>query len=271
MPELPEVETVVQTLKKLILDRTIIKVEVLWENIIDKIEVIDFKEKVKNQKIKDIHRQGKIIIFELDDYFMLSHLRMEGKYYYSKQPKIDKHSHVIFYLDNDMYLIYNDVRKFGKISLVKKELLMTHPYLLKLAKEPFNMSKEELFNSLSKSNKAIKTVLLDQNILAGLGNIYVDEVLFLSKIHPETPAKSITLKQSQDIINNSIITLNKAISLGGTTIRSYTSSLGVTGKFQNELNVHTKKDEPCINCGSKIIKIKVNGRGSYLCPNCQKK
>ena len=271
MPELPEVETVVKTLKNMILNDRIMNVEVMWSKTIDKIELDQFKEKVKNQKIVDITRAGKIIIFILEDYVMFTHLRMEGKYYVDDTYQKDKHSHVIFSLESGRYLRYHDVRKFGKISLIEKTNYLNHPYLLELGKEPFVIDANELYQKLQRKNIEIKPALLDQHIMAGLGNIYVDEVLFRAKIHPEKKANTITLKQVQEIIDYSIVVLNKAIELGGTTIRSYSSSLGVHGKFQNELLVHTKANLPCPCCQNRIKKIRVKGRGTYLCENCQKK
>lgn len=271
MPELPEVRTVVATLNNLIKNDTIVDVEVYWDNIIDQISVSDFKKDLKNQKINDIQSKGKLIIFILDDYVMFSHLRMEGKYYVEEKLEKDKHTHVVFNLKSHRYLAYHDVRKFGKISLIKKADYLQHPYLQKIAAEPFDMDVEQLYNKISKSNKEIKPMLLDQSIMAGLGNIYVDEVLYKAKIHPETKAKLLNKKQVAEIIDYSCQVLNKAIALGGTTIRSYTSSLGVSGKFQNELLVHTKAGSECRECHSIIEKIKVKGRGTYLCPNCQKK
>lgn len=270
MPELPEVETVVSTLKNVIVNDIILKVDVFWDNIIDKISVNDFKNKMTNQRIIDIKRYGKIIIFELDNFYMLSHLRMEGKYYVDNEFIKDRHSHVIFTLDNNRYLRYHDTRKFGKISLANKDALFQHPFLNKLAKEPFNISVEELYNKLINKRIAIKTALLDQHNMSGLGNIYVDEVLFRSKIHPLKKANLLNKNEVDTIISNSIIVLNKAIELGGTTIRSYTSSLGVSGKFQNELLVHQQVGKKCPICNTMITKIKVNGRGTYLCEKCQK-
>lgn len=271
MPELPEVQTVAKTLKNMILNDQITDVEILWDNIIDKISIEDFKERIKNQTIHDIKTHGKIIMFVLDDYILFTHLRMEGKYYVDDVYTKDKHSHVIFKLKSNRYLRYHDVRKFGKISLIEKEEYLNHPFLLKVGPEPFDISVEQLHNKLMNKNIEIKAALLDQSIMAGLGNIYVDEVLFRCGINPNTKANQISKKQAQAIIDNSIIVLNKAIELGGTTIRSYTSSLGVSGKFQNQLLVHTKEGEACPNCQTKIIKTKVKGRGTYLCPNCQKK
>lgn len=271
MPELPEVETVVQTLKRMILNEKIIDCEVKWSNTIDKISVSDFKNKIVNQSIRDISRIGKVMLFILDDYVMFTHLRMEGKFYVDEEYCLDKHSHVYLKLSSNRYLRYHDTRKFGKISLIEKDAYLSHPFLKKVGKEPFVIENDELYTKLHNKNIEIKAALLDQSIMSGLGNIYVDEVLFASKIHPETKSKLISKKQTQTIIDNSIKVLNKAIALGGTTIRTYTSSLGVHGKFQNELCVHTKVNEPCPICQHPIEKIKVKGRGTYLCPSCQKK
>lgn len=270
MPELPEVETVVNTLKNMIINKKIVKVDVYWDNIVDKISVDEFKEKIVNQHIVDIERKGKIILYILDDYVMLSHLRMEGKYYVDSEFTKDKHSHVIIYFDDNTFLRYHDTRKFGKISLISKSKINEHPYIQKVGPEPFTIDSEYLYDRLKTKRIEIKACLLDQSIMSGLGNIYVDEVLFLSKINPSTPSNTISKAQVKFIIDNSIKVLNKAISLGGTTIRSYTSSLGVSGRFQNELNVHTKVGLPCPICKTIIIKTKVKQRGTYLCPKCQK-
>ena len=173
-------------------------------------------------------------------------------------------------MDNNKELRYNDTRKFGKMYLVKKDELNNSP-LAKLGKEPWdkdltaNYLKEKLNRKL-----AIKTLLLDQSIITGIGNIYADEILFLSKINPETPGANLTNKNLTDIIDNTKMVLEKAIEMGGTTIHTYTSVDGITGLFQQELLVHGKKDLPCPNCQSKIIKIVVNTRGTYYCPKCQK-
>ena len=272
MPELPEVETVKNTLKNLILNKEIRDVDVFFEKIIRNVTVDEFKEKLVGRKFVDIERYGKYLIFILDDIALISHLRMEGKYFIKNldEPKA-KHEHIIFYFKDGETLRYNDTRKFGTMDLVKIEDIYVNSPITKQGFEPFNpkMTKEYLHQKLSKKTIAIKTALLDQTIISGLGNIYVDEVLFLSKLNPKTNSNKLTLKDAQTVIDNSVKVLNKAIKLGGTTIRSYTSSLGVTGRFQNELNVHTKEGENCPVCNTEILKTKVNGRGTYYCPSCQ--
>ena len=234
----------------------------------------EFKDKIKNQKIHDVNRIGKHLIFILDDYVLLSHLRMEGKYYLIDNNELDekqnKHKIISFLLDDNKMLLYHDVRKFGKMKLLSKDNYMKDETLSKLGKEPFSISKEELFNKINKSNKPIKEIILDQTIMAGLGNIYADEVLFLSKLNPLKKGKDISLEMCQIIIDNSIVVLNKAIEAGGSTIRSYHSGNNVDGRFQNELNVYGKKGEKCPCCNSSIEKMAVGGRGTHYCPVCQK-
>lgn len=270
MPEKPEVITVVNTLKKKLIDRTIKKVDVYWENIISYPSVLEFKEKIKGQTIHDITSRGKWILFTLDRDYLLIHLRMEGKFFFRKKEAKDKHEHIIFTLEDEEELRYHDTRKFGKMLLIEKTKLETMDPIQSLGYEYYDKKLTPFYLKDKFKNKKlpIKTVLLDQSIIAGIGNIYDDEILFLSHIHPLKKASTLTNKNLKDIIENTKITMEKAIQLGGTTIKSYESSEGVHGKFQNELLVHTKKE--CPICKSKIEKIKVNGRGTYYCPKCQK-
>lgn len=269
MPELPEVETVKNTLKKEVKDKVILSASVYWENIIAYPSVKEFEKKIQNQKINDIQRRGKWLMFELDDYYLLSHLRMEGKYFIKKEtdPK-EKHQHVIFHFSDNTDLRYNDTRKFGKMYLLNKEVAFNEKPLSDLGLEPWD---EKLNSSYLKNKfhkKPIKTELLDQTIIVGIGNIYADEILFLSKINPNKIATDLTDKNYQDIIKFTKQILEKAIEYGGTTVKSYTSAEGVHGRFQQKLLVHTK--EKCPVCHSNIIKIKVGGRGTYYCEKCQK-
>ena len=272
MPELPEVETVRRGLIQKVKGKKIINCKVLWDGIIAYPDKETFIKEITNQTINDIERRGKFLLFILDDYCLTSHLRMEGKYFIKKPTEpLSKHDHVIFTLDNDQELRYNDTRKFGKMHLTKKDELNKSP-ISKLGKEPWDKDldikylKEKLQRKLP-----IKTLLLDQSIITGIGNIYADEILFLSKINPETKGIDLTNKNLQSIIDNTKTILEKAIEMGGTTIHTYTAVDGITGRFQQELLVHGKKDLPCPNCKTKIIKTVVNTRGTYYCPKCQKK
>ncbi len=274
MPELPEVETVRRTLNSLIVNKKIKSVDILYDGIIKGTSVDEFITSVEGQTINEIRRYGKYLIFVLDDCTLISHLRMEGKYFLKDMnQEIEKHEHIIFNFDDDTDMRYHDTRKFGTMEIEDKVNYMECKSLNKLGKEPFEgeLSLEYLKSIFKKSNRKLKPVLLDQTIICGLGNIYVDEVCFYAGLHPETVVSTLTDKDINKIIEGSYKVIDKAIKLGGTTIKSYTSSLGVTGRFQNELNVHTRKDEECPNCGTIIEKIKVGGRGTYYCPECQQK
>ena len=268
MPELPEVETVKNVLKKNLINLKIVGVDVYYNDII-KTDVLNFKKNLINQKFVDIKRFGKWLVFETDNYFLVSHLRMEGKYYYCKNRPIEKHEHIRFILANGMNLIYKDVRKFGVIYLVEKDKLFIDTPLSKLGLEPFSkdLNVNYLKEKLKNKRIPVKTALLDQEIITGLGNIYVDEVLFKSKISPFKKANTLNNKELENIISSSREILTKAIKYGGTTIRSYTSSLGVTGSYQNYLLVHTKKT--CSVCNLPIKVSKIGGRSTYYCEKCQ--
>jgi formamidopyrimidine-DNA glycosylase len=268
MPELPEVETVRKTLEPLLKGLTIESVSVYHPNMI---ESKTFETAIIGQTIHEINRIGKYLLFMLDDYVMISHLRMEGKYFLTEPRKKHPHEHVIFHLNNKQTLIYHDVRKFGRFQLRKKTSYLLEKPLSNLGPEPKDAAFIDIYHQLKKRHITIKQALLDQQVMAGLGNIYVDETLFRACIHPMKKTSSLTKKNVQDIVIHARDVLNHAVMLGGSTIRSYYATIGVDGKFQNELKVHTKKDQPCPVCQTNIIKIKVGGRGTYVCPKCQKK
>lgn len=273
MPELPEVETVKETLKRQILNRKIIDVRVNYEKVIEFPSAEEFKKQIINQQIIDVKRRGKWLMIELNNYYLLNHLRMEGKYHLKdKDSELNKHDHVIFVFDDAMELRYNDTRKFGRMHLIPKDEVYSRPPLNELGLEPddVHLTIEYLKNKYQNKSLPIKTVLLDQQIIVGIGNIYADEILFLSNINPLKQAKKLTKKELQKIIDNTQIVLKKAIAAGGTTIRSYTSSEGIHGRFQHELLVHGKEGKPCPKCNDTIVKIKVGGRGTYYCRKCQK-
>jgi len=273
LPELPEVETVKETLKNLIINKTIRDIDVFYDGIIKDISVEEFKKHLIDKTFTNIKRQGKYLIFILDDIALISHLRMEGKYFIkSTLEDRNKHEHIIFYFTDGSTLRYHDTRKFGTMDIRNIEDIYETAPINKLGPEPFDKKLTVSYLSAKLKNKSIpiKSALLDQTIITGLGNIYVDEVLYRCKLNPITKSNTLKKADLSNIIKYSSIVLDKAIKLGGTTIRSYTSSLGVTGRFQNELNVHTLENEPCKVCQTPIVKTKVNGRGTYFCPKCQK-
>lgn len=264
MPELPEVETVKRVLKSELLNLEIVSYTLHYENIFENIQDID---KILNNKIIDITRKGKFLIFVFERGYLVSHLRMEGKYFYLKDFELNKHMHVIFDLNNGYHLIYQDVRKFGRMHYFDDYNDVIKYLNLGSDANDINIDIDSLYKRISKIKKPIKAILLNQNIIAGLGNIYVDEVLYKSKIMPNVLGSDLTLEDIKIIVHNSREILNMAIENKGTTIRSYTSSLGVTGNYQNFLLCHTK--EKCKE-NHLIFKMKIDGRTTYYCPICQK-
>lgn len=273
MPELPEVETVKESLKPRLVGKKIVKVNVLWDNIIAYPSKEEFIRQIADKVIVDIKRRGKFLMFDLDDYYLLSHLRMEGKYFFKKgSDEINKHEHVIFNLDSGEELRYMDTRKFGKMYLIKKDDINRVGPLKDLGLEPWDkcLTSDYLLDKYKRKNLSIKTVLLDQSIIVGIGNIYADEILFMCKINPLKKCNLITETEANDIIKYTKGVLEKAIQMGGSTIRTYSSVDGVHGLFQEELLVHGRDNMVCPNCGNNILKIKVGGRGTYYCDKCQK-
>ena len=264
MPELPEVETVKRKLSSIIIGKTIKEVKIFYD------KYKDIKD-LKNEKINDIKRKGKYLIFVLDNFYLISHLRMEGKYFIRKSvEEFDKHDLVHFYLD-DFILAYNDTRKFGVFNLFSKDTdIYNIEPLVKVGDEPFFIDYHKLYESIKIKKDPIKTILLDQSIMSGLGNIYVDEVLFMSHINPFRKGITITLDDAKNIKENSIIVLNKAIEKGGSTIRTYASLDGEIGHFQLDLLVHMKEGQRCPVCNNYIIKTRCGGRGTYICESCQR-
>ena len=270
MPELPEVETVVRTLEKQLGNKTIKEVKVFWDNIIANVNPDVFASSLVNQTLEKYDRRGKFLIFTLTDYIVISHLRMEGKFFIQPLNTLkDKHTHLIFKME-DIELHYNDVRKFGKFYLYSKNENLT--CLDKLGYEPFDkhLNGKTLKKLTRKDKMVIKTKLLDQSLIAGIGNIYANEICFKCNLDPLRKSCYISEVKWDEVLKVTKEVLAKAIEQGGTTIRSYTSSLGVTGLFQQSLMVHSRENENCYVCGSEILKVKVNGRGTYYCPNCQK-
>ncbi len=273
MPEKPEVVTVAKKLKLRLVGKKILKVQVRWNNIIEGISVPEFQEKLIGEEILDITTRGKWIVFSLTDFLLLVHLRMEGKFFFRKPgDSIAKHEHVLFTLDSGEELRFHDVRKFGKMRILSKDSPEEQEPFLSLGLEPWDerLTPEYLLERYKKKSIPIKSCLLDQAIITGIGNIYADEILFSSRIYPLTPSSQLTRENCRNIITFTRNVLDKAILEGGTTIRNYTSEEGVTGLFQNELLVHMQENQPCTKCDTKIVRIKVGGRSTYYCPKCQK-
>lgn len=266
MPELPEVESIRRNLLEVLKNDTIIDCFVHYRPIVS--NDLLFEKKLKMQKINTIEREGKYLKFILDDYLLISHLRMEGKYFMDYEK--DKHTHVEFILKSGHKLSYHDTRKFGRFELVDIKYKDTYLNEYKnLAKDPVDIDLNHFYQSIKSKHKTIKEILLDQSIIAGVGNIYANEILYLAKIHPAKKGFMIKYDEAKTILMYSIKVLEKATLMGGSTIDTF-ESLGHKGMFQQELNVHGKKGELCKVCLTPIEKFQLKGRGTYYCPVCQK-
>ena len=268
MPELPEVETVTNSIKKHLLGQSFKRLEVNWLKVLHNFTSFDFKSKIRNQKIINIYRRAKYIIFDFESSIMAVHLRMTGKLYVVT--KIDKNKkHISAFLQfSDKYLIFEDTRKFGRFYLYDSIDVLNN----KLGIEPltndftFNWMKKRLYNR----SRQMKSLLLDQSFLAVLGNIYTDEALWYSSIHPLSKSNTIHDYKIKKLVLSIKDVLSKSIKLGGATIRDYTYDYSYVGNYALNLNVYGRKDEKCNRCDTTITKHVIAQRGTYICPKCQK-
>lgn len=275
MPELPEVETVRRSLEPVILHQPIKRVDVHYERILQHVSVQDFRDLLTGNQFLQISRRGKYLIFSLEnDWELVAHLRMTGRLIFVSDTQIplEKHTSVVFDLGSAGALRFEDVRKFATIDLVPKGDYEQIKGLHTLGVEPlspeFSLS---VFQELLEGRSTkIKGLLLDQTKIAGLGNIYADESLFMAGIHPERPACSLT-SQEQQLLHSAIReVLTLAIENQGTTLRDYRTGYGLEGSFQNKLLIYGKKGEECPRCQAKLEHRKVAGRTSHFCPSCQR-
>ena len=273
MPELPEVETVRRGLEKLILGKKISNIDIRYSKMI-KTDLDEFKRVLPGQVVKSMGRRGKYLLFYLSDKVLISHLRMEGKYfYYPDQVPERKHAHLFIQFADGATLVYEDVRKFGTMELLVPELLEAYFLSKKLGPEPTEQDFDlpTFQKALQRSKKPIKSHLLDQTLVAGLGNIYVDEVLWKAKIHPTRLSNSLTAKEARKVHDETIKVLGQAVEKGGSTIRTYTNAFGEDGTMQEFHQVYDKAGQECSRCGAMIEKIQLGGRGTHFCPKCQRR
>lgn len=277
MPELPEVTTIISNLKSTsLLNKKIIDVKFFKPKILKNCKIDEFRKFIINERIIDLNRKGKFILVNLtNDKFLVIHLRMEGKLFYDSLQEHLMNNYLMIELifDNDYYLGYYDTRMFGTFNIYHSYNDMINSKELKdVAIDPLdqNFNGKFLYEKIHKINRAIKTTIMDQHIVSGIGNIYADEILFKAKIHPLTLSKKMNIQQCNDIVKYAKLILKDAIKHHGTTVFSFKIDKSHSGEYQKYLQVHTRKNEPCPVCKTQIKKIKVNGRGTYYCPNCQK-
>ncbi len=289
MPELPEVEVVKKSLKRKILNLIIKKVNISDSNLRYKLNKKKMSKLVGKRFLK-IERRSKFLIFEFDkNIFMLVHLGMTGKfffidkkkmkfktsfYYNINQLKDQKYDRVIFDLQNKERLIYNDVRKFGFIKLYNKKNFKENSHIKNLGPEPLkkNWNVKYFEKYIYNRKRTVKDILMDQKCVAGLGNIYVNEILFLSGVRPMRKVARLKAHEINKIISNSKRILKNSIKLGGSTIKDFSSDNGKKGDFQQYFKVYGRKGEKCsnIDCNGSINRTVISNRASFFCKKCQK-
>jgi len=278
MPELPEVETIKRGLTHFILNQKILEIDVLCEKSF-------FGTPPKNVKVKNLRRFGKALILDLDnETSLMIHLRMTGQLIYDGKERYaaghpsenfvanlpNKQTRVILKFENGT-LYFNDQRKCGFIKSLKTAEIENDPFIKKLAPEPWEMTLAEFSEKLTRhKNSNIKATLLDQTIICGLGNIYADESLFAAKIHPTRKSGSLTKLEAKNLLTAAKDVMEKSIASGGSTMATYVRADGTRGDYLEKFaQVFHREGKNCPRCGEKIIKIRVAGRGTHLCPSCQ--
>ena len=268
MPELPEVETVTQSVKKHLLGRQFNSIHVNWNKTLHNFTISDFNSKIKGKAIKNVYRRAKYVIIDLENVLIGVHLRMTGKLYAVNT--IDRaKKHISLYLKfDDKYLVFEDTRKFGRFYMFDDMSYLDE----KLGIEPLtkDFSEEWILKNMKKRNRQIKSLLLDQSFVCGIGNIYADEALWYAKIHPLTISSCISRKKLLKLREGIIKVLSESIKRGGTTIRDYTYDFSYVGNYALKLNVFGREGGKCSRCKSIIIKTKVAQRGTHYCPKCQR-
>jgi formamidopyrimidine-DNA glycosylase len=277
MPELPEVEHVVRALRRVIVGRTIVASEVRLPKLIAPLSVATFKRRIKNATMRGVSRRGKFILVELDRngarLILAVHLRMTGKFVLlNPDDELPKHAHAIFYLDHDQRLVFRDQRQFGVMKLIDSAALSQTRGIRELAPEPFGdeFTIEYLRALLKRSHRSLKTLLLDQTKVLGLGNIYAAEALFRAGIHPFKPADELAPRRVPQLYE----AIREVLQFAVDHIRSSISleeGFSYGAAFERFWQVYEREGEPCVKCGAKIRRATHGGRSTYWCPKCQRR
>ncbi len=278
MPELPEVETIRNQLEKLIVGKEILKVDIGLANMV-KLPLDKFRKIVIGSKIKKVGRRAKILIFKLSNgWSELVHLKMSGRLIFRpREAKLQiqdtKWNHLTYYFKDGSRLFHNDMRQFGYVKLVKTDELTDFFKKEKLGPEPLerDFTFDNFLAILKRKPKAkIKQFLMDQQNIAGIGNIYSDEILFVAKIHPLKKAEKLGDKELRAVFEATKKVLKKAIKLCGTSTSDYRDTAGKAGRYTETRLVYQREGERCPNkCGGIIKRLKINGRSAHFCPYCQ--
>ncbi|MDD8030939.1 MAG: bifunctional DNA-formamidopyrimidine glycosylase/DNA-(apurinic or apyrimidinic site) lyase [Acidobacteriota bacterium] len=274
MPELPEVETVVRGLDRELRGKRLKDFVFLSQHLVSKQPATALSlENYYGKKIKKIWRRGKVIVFEFSGQLgLIVHLKMTGQLYFvCPDQLLDKHSHArMAFYGFKKELRFRDIRKFGYLNCLKVEEIQKK-IQTELGPEPLEMNFQDFFSQLQRfGKKRIKGWLLDQKIIAGIGNIYSDEILFEAKISPERKTISLSPKEARNLYRAMKSVLKKAIELKGSSVSDYVDSLGQPGKFQKRHRVYGREGKPCFRCqGTTVQRKKICGRSAFFCPSCQ--
>ena len=266
MPELPEVQTILDALAPLVLEHPIVDVTLLWPGVVDRPSPEEFIAAMRGRRPVRIARRGKYMLFELDNgRWLIMHLRMTGsmRVVSANEPFLP-HDRLVFHLQNGRDWRFNDTRKFGRAYLVDDPAEVVG----KLGPEPLHddFSTAYLAHKLKGRRAAIKTLLLDQRIVAGVGNIYADEALFRARVHPARPAGSLQTEEIAALVQAVKAVIQQALAEMGTTLRDYRRPDGSVGEFQNSLQVFRRTGQPCPRCGAIIRRMVIGGRSTHFCP-----
>ncbi len=271
MPEMPEVRTVSKDMNTIVKQKTIKKVQVFTPKIVKEVAPIEFESFLTGETFISVTNIGKWIVAKLTNKkVFLSHLRMTGRYnFYDSPNKGTEHTHLIFTFTDNTQLHFDDPRRFATAHIRTNDTLLTTNPIKKLGPEPGVGDVDGFYKKIHKSRRAIKTLVLDQSIILGYGNIYVDETLWFNGIHPERPGNSITKIEAKKILEVGAKIMDKSTKLGGSSISTYGSVNGKPGRYAEYLQIFRKDGKPCPNCQSIIKKSRVGGRGTHFCPKCQ--
>lgn len=275
MPELPEVENTIRDLKPLLVGQRVQGVQILWPRLVHGKSPEAFAVELTGRQIVNTDRRGKYLLFPLDNgRIWVVHLRMTGQLHVvPAEAEVERHVHALLHLDNGQQLRYRDARKFGRFYLVNQ----AEEVMARLGPEPLSetFTPLELFFRLQGRRSTVKALLLDQRVVAGLGNIYADEALFKAGIDPRRPANTLTQADCNRLHTAIRQTLATAIreggsSLGNSPLTNYRRPIGVQGRFQQRHQVYQRAGQPCLVCGAPIERIKLGQRSTHFCPNCQR-
>ena len=274
MPELPEVEVVRSTLQKKILGKKFAAPILHIPTTVAYPAPEKFSYDLNGRLVEQVGRKGKYLLINLDRGILVVHLRMTGNLIFSKNGELkeDRFLRLSLPFTDGSALYYSDMRRFGRLWLVKSEADLKEKVLARLGPDLLNEMDRTTFCRLleSKKRRRLKALLLDQQFASGMGNIYTDECLYRCGFHPKQTVESLNLAEKEKLFDTILAVLEEGIKYGGTSVRDYRNASGALGDFQSRLNVYGRRGERCRNCGSTIEKDTVAGRGTYYCPGCQK-